>query len=105
VNEHQELIGFFSVHHEDETLVLGLGLHPAYTGKGLGTAFVQAGLDFGTQHFTFSTFRRRVATFNQRAIRVYEHLGFTAEKVVWQQTNGGRDEFLQMRNPHGSPGD
>jgi ribosomal-protein-alanine N-acetyltransferase len=97
VNEHQELIGFFSFEQEDDTIVLGFGLHPEYTGKGLGTAFVRAGLGFGAKCFTPSTFRLSVATFNQRAIRVYEHLGFVAEKVFLQQTNGGTYEFLQMR--------
>lgn len=99
VNEHYELIGFFSFYQEADTVILGLGLHPEYTGKGFGGVFVQAGIDFGNQVFQPSTFRLSVAMFNRRAIRVYEHLGFTAEKVFMQQTNGGQYEFLQMSKP------
>lgn len=97
VNEHQALIGFFSFEQENDTIVLGFGLRLEFTGKGLGTAFVRAGLEFGAKRYRPSTFRLSVATFNLRAIRVYEHLGFVAEKLVQQQTNGGTYEFLQMR--------
>jgi ribosomal-protein-alanine N-acetyltransferase len=99
LNECNELIGFFSFHQEHDTIIIGLGLRPDHTGKGLGREFVQAGLEFGKHQFRPVRFRLSVATFNQRAIRAYEQLGFTPDKVFMQQTNGGEYEFLQMTKP------
>ena len=40
-----------------------------------------------------------VATFNKRAITVYERAGFTAVHVFMHATNGGEWEFVEMRRP------
>lgn len=98
-NELNELIGFFSFEPEHDTLIIGLGLRPDLIGKGLGREFIQAGLEFGKHRFHPARFRLSVATFNQRAIQVYEQFGFTPDKVFMQQTNGGKYEFLQMTKP------
>ena len=41
-------------------------------------------------------FRLIVATFNQRAIRVYGKAGFKPDKIFMNETNGGEYEYLQM---------
>jgi len=76
VDERGELVGFFCFEKEDEAVVIGLGLKPDCTGKGLGQAFVEAGLEYAKQNFDPAIFRLSVATFNHRAIRVYEKVGF-----------------------------
>ena len=96
VDECGELIGFFSFEKENEVVVIGLGLRPDCTGEGLGQAFVEAGLEYAKQKFAPSTFRLNVATFNQRAIRVYEKVGFKPDGVFMHETNGGQYEFLRM---------
>jgi len=96
VDECGELIGFFSFEKENEVVVIGLGLRPDCTGEGLGQAFVEAGLEYAKLEFTPSTFRLNVATFNQRAIRVYEKVGFKPDGVFMHETNGGQYEFLRM---------
>ena len=96
VNERGELIGFFCFEKEDEAVVIGLGLKPDCTGERLGQAFVEAGLEYAKQKFDPATFRLSVATFNQRAIRVYEKVGFKADGVFMNETNGGQYEFLRM---------
>ena len=95
-----DLIGFFSFKwREPETLRIGLGLHPERTGQGLGGAFVQAGLDHARSHFEPKHFVLWVATFNRRAIKVYERAGFTAVRVFMHSTNGGDWEFVEMQRP------
>lgn len=96
VNEHGKLVGFFCFDQEDEAIVVGLGLSPEFTGSGLGQAFVEAGLEYARQKFRPAVFRLSVATFNQRAIRVYEKVGFKPDGMFIQETNGGQYEFLRM---------
>jgi RimJ/RimL family protein N-acetyltransferase len=71
---------FFSVHTEDgaiagfyffaergDAIFYGLGLRPDLTGRGLGLAFVTAGLDFAREHFGATRFVLDVAEFNERS--------------------------------------
>jgi ribosomal-protein-alanine N-acetyltransferase len=95
-----ELIGYFSFKRkESRTLDIGLGLRPDRTGQGLGGAFLQAGLDYARARFEPANFALSVATFNRRAIVVYERAGFTAIRVFMHSTNGGEWEFVEMRRP------
>jgi ribosomal-protein-alanine N-acetyltransferase len=96
VNNAQELIGYFSFEFQEEAIIVGLGLKPSYTGKELGTAFVTAGLGFAIQHFHPKKFCLEVATFNERAIRVYEKVGFILDHLFMNRTNGGDYEFAYM---------
>jgi [ribosomal protein S18]-alanine N-acetyltransferase len=50
-NEEHELVGFFVFKPDGQTVEVGLGLRPDMTGKGLGRAFITAGLTFGREHF------------------------------------------------------
>ena len=96
VDECNELIGFFCFEQDNGVVTIGLGLRPDRTGKGLGQAFVEAGLEFAKEKFSPTMFSLSVVTFNQRAIRIYERVGFKADKVFISETNGGRYEFLRM---------
>ena len=98
-NEENELAGFFSFHQAEQTIEIGLGLRPDLTGKGLGRAFIDAGLAFGRERFSAKTWSLSVATFNRRAIRLYEQVGFTPLNTFMQSTNGGAYEFLRMMRP------
>ncbi len=61
----------------DETVLdIGLGLNPLLCGNGLGSEFLMECISFGKQRFNASNIRLTVASFNQRAIKVYERIGF-----------------------------
>lgn len=91
------LVGFFSFIDEGgEELTVGLGLRPDLTGRGFGEGFVRAGLRFGRETLGAEGFRLSVATFNRRAIRVYEKVGFRAENEFVQSSGGEEQEFLRM---------
>jgi [ribosomal protein S18]-alanine N-acetyltransferase len=98
-NEENELVGFFDFKPDGQTVEVGLGLRPDLTGRGLGRAFITAGLTFGQELFSVEVWSLRVATFNTRAIRLYEHAGFTRLNTFLQHTNGGEYEFLRMVRP------
>lgn len=103
-----DLVGFFAygtagevegfgeprLYGPDRVLTIGLGLRPDLTGRGLGLAFVEAGLVFARERFAPAAFRLFVLTFNERAIRVYERAGFETARVI-QRPDGL--EFLEMR--------
>ena len=95
-----ELIGFFSFkQREPGTIEVGLGLRPDHTGRGLGLAFVEAGLDEARGRLAPQEFSLAVATFNRRAITVYERAGFREVRRYMHHTNGGDWEFVEMRRP------
>jgi ribosomal-protein-alanine N-acetyltransferase len=93
------LVGHFSFRPEGRTLVVGLGLRPDLTGQGLGGDFLSAGLDYGRERFAPEEFSLAVATFNERAIKVYERAGFERVRVYMHETNGANWEFAEMRRP------
>ena len=75
--------------YSDPAIDIGLGLAPALTGRGLGAIVLQAILDFAKTTFQSPAARLTVARFNQRAIRLYDRLGFeptqefTHERVAY----------------------
>jgi len=92
----EDLVGFFCFDQEKDVVIIGLGLRPDLTGKGLGHAFFEAGLDFARKKYNAKTFVLDVATFNRRAINVYRKSGFEVDEVLTKDTNSGQHEFLRM---------
>lgn len=106
----EELVGYFcfgtsalvwasdkpSLYIQERVLPIGLGLRPDRTGRGLGLAFVNAGLEFARQAFAPTQFCLYVFPWNERAIRVYERAGFQRGRIVLQQRENGSREFLEM---------
>jgi ribosomal-protein-alanine N-acetyltransferase len=97
-DEAGSLIGFFHYKRpHGASLEIGLGLHPEWTGQGLGRSFLEAGLQYARRRFAPKQFTLSVATFNRRAITVYERAGFAPVRVFTHWTNGGEWEFIEMR--------
>lgn len=98
VKDNNEVIGFFSFNQTGSNAVdIGLGMRPDLTGNGNGQAFLVAGLAFAKAAYNSATFTLSVATFNQRAIKVYKNLGFIELNTFMQDTNGSRYEFVKMK--------
>ena len=95
-NEENELVGLFVFKRDSQTVEVGLGLRPDLTGKGLGRTFLNAGLAFGQEHFPVKVWSLSVATFNKRAIHLYEQVGFTPLNTFMHHTNDAEFEFLRM---------
>ncbi len=110
-DERGELVGYFcfgedarvragrrlGIYEREPALDVGLGMRPDLTGQGLGEEFVRAGLRFAKETYSPSAFRLTVATFNRRAIRVYERAGFEAVETFGAPTRDGGREWLLMR--------
>lgn len=76
-------------------LDIGLGLHPDRVGQGYGRAFVSAILDFATSTFAPPAMRLTVAVFNQRAVRLYQALGFVGTARFFHH----QTEYLVLMKP------
>jgi ribosomal-protein-alanine N-acetyltransferase len=92
------LVGYFQYKRpHGPRLEIGLGLHPDWTGRGLGQDFVEAGLDYARRRYAPDEFVFAVAAFNRRAITVYERVGFARSRTYMHRTAGREWEFIEMR--------
>jgi RimJ/RimL family protein N-acetyltransferase len=98
-DEDGELVGFFEYQPRGDELHIGLGLRPDRTGKGLGRAFMEAGIDFGRELYSPTTLSLEVAKFNDRARLVYEGIGFTITGEKTHTIQGEAYPFHDMTRP------
>jgi len=91
------LDAFWYFDRHDDVVEVGIGLRPDLTGRGLGESFLRAQLEHASQQWRPATFRLFVAAWNERAIRLYERLGF---REVARETRHfelvGDHEFIRM---------
>lgn len=88
--------------YDDTALDTGGGLRPSLTGHGvgLGRAVIAAGLDFGRTTFAPAAFRVTVASFNARARRTVESLGFEQVGSFAALRDGRRfDVLVRVERP------
>ncbi len=91
------LVGFVELMPgEPGEVEIGLGLRPECTDRGLGLPFVEHVCSWVSDRVDPGRLVLRVATFNARAIRVYERAGFTTEGTEIRDAYGVRTEFLRM---------
>jgi ribosomal-protein-alanine N-acetyltransferase len=92
-----ELVGFFEFVVLAGEVEIGLGLRPDLTGLGLGPAYIESGLAFARDRWAPVRFALDVYPWNERAIRAYEHGGFTrGDRYVRSFDDGNEREFLRM---------
>lgn len=90
--------------YSDIRLDIGLGLKPELTSRGLGFDYLTSAIQFLEEQYDVHDFQLAVATFNERAIKVYERVGFN-KGIVFKSKVGEQDvDFLSMNLPlHGTP--
>lgn len=91
-----KLAGYFCVFQQGTEIEIGLGLRPDLCGRGMGSEFTTAILEYMDSHYHCEKYVLHVALFNQRAIKTYRRCGFQDAKVFMQETNGGVYDFLRM---------
>lgn len=105
VDQDNELIGYFCTGisaqvpagnkisaYTEEQIDIGIGLKPNLTGKGFGTTFFSFILHDIQGTHPNTNLRLTVATFNKRAIRLYEKFGFVKQKKFESEVT----EFITM---------
>lgn len=96
-DEHNRLIGNCGFEYIDEFFCVGVQMRPDITGKGFGTEFVKAIVEFGKQKYNLEHMDLMVTKFNKRAIRVYEKLGFKVVEEFVNTIRGNDYDFMTMR--------
>ncbi len=96
-DEENKLIGNCSFDYDDNQYMFGIQMRPDLTGKGMGTEIVKAILEFGKEKYKFDNIELLVAKFNERAIRVYEKLGFEKVDEFMLHVNNEDKEFIAMK--------
>jgi ribosomal-protein-alanine N-acetyltransferase len=98
LNENHELVGWASFYTENDEFWLSLGLRPDLTSKGLGEEFVLQCVGYAASHYelTKRATKLHVALFNQRAIKVYQRVGFIETDKIIRDTHVGQLDFIEM---------
>ncbi|MDN4525015.1 GNAT family N-acetyltransferase [Fictibacillus fluitans] len=78
--------------YKKDALDIGLGMNPELTGQGNGSLFLSFILEYLEGQSRDRAFRLTVASFNKRAIRLYEKFGFR-EIFAFHR---GEAEFIVM---------
>lgn len=86
----------FGVYDFKDITDIGLGIKPDLCGQGFGFGFLNSGLDFARNMLSSKGFRLTVATFNQRAIKVYQRIGFKKANSFERISDDRTVEFWVM---------
>ena len=82
--------------YDDDALDTGGGLRPDLTGAGRGAEAIATGLAYGWERFRNDAFRVTVASFNARARRAVESLGFRPVARFRASTNDAEYDVLRL---------
>lgn len=95
--EDGELIGFVNILEEENEVFLGIGVHPAYCGRGYGQKIVSAATQISKEKYPGKPLYLEVRTWNERAVRCYKKAGFQIDgEPMDQETSIGAGSFYRM---------
>lgn len=81
----------------DDRICIGVGLKPEYCGKGLGAYFLNDCIKEIKNKFTNPILFVRVRSWNKRAIKAYEKVGFNIlRSYIMEDRFGKNTEFVEL---------
>ena len=83
--------------YKAEALDIGMGIRPDLVGQGRGKDYAQAVIRYGAEHYGARLLRVTIATFNTRAQRVWQKLGF--EPIETFIKTNSEETFVVMTTP------
>ena len=86
VSKDQELVAYGVITNVADTVILGIGLKPKLCGKGLGKDIMKLLIEESKLRFPYTPIALEVRTFNKRAIKCYESIGFEIRKRYRRDT-------------------
>lgn len=96
-SENGQLIGFVNILEEPNEIFIGIGVRPEKCGQGYGRRILSQTIQIAHEKYPDKPLYLEVRTWNQRAIRCYEHAGFTIVTEPYMKTTGsGKGMFYKM---------
>lgn len=92
----KEFFGYFTYIKQGSKIEIGIGMRPDLCGKHMGTDFLTQVESFLYQMFHPRRFCISVASFNQRAIKLYQQCGYEIINTHMRSTNNDMYEFYDM---------
>lgn len=96
VDESSSFCGFVRLRENEGKVVIAVGLKPELCGKGFGSQVMGLLIDECIKRFANMPIKLEVRSFNKRAIKCYEKVGFKEVRTYIRNTLSGEDEYLQM---------
>lgn len=93
-----EVIFYFNMKLMDSGKVyIGVGLKPEYCGKGFGNYFLNDSVKLAKEKYPNAILFLEVRSWNKRAIKSYEKIGFKIVRtVISKDRQGNNTEFVEM---------
>lgn len=92
----EEFVGFFRLVNQGDSIMVGLGLHPDFCGRGYGENLLELMKIHAKNLYENLPLRLEVRSFNIRAIKCYQKLGFSEIAQYVKQTPSGSGNFVLM---------
>lgn len=91
------VIGDIDPYSDKGYIDVGLGIKPSLTGKGDGKRYFEFVLNEAKIRHPDKNIRLTVASFNLRAIKLYENFGFVKDKIFIKKFLKSEREFITMK--------
>lgn len=86
----------YNIYQSKEYMDVGIGLKPEFCGKNQGEEFFNEILNYGTRTFGYKKYRLTVAAYNERAIKLYEKIGFEKHVNFIEYLDDGENNYEVM---------
>ena len=97
VTQKDQLVAYGVITMKNDSVLIGIGLKPSLCGKGLGKEIMRLLIEEGKARFPDAPMALEVRTFNRRAIKCYESIGFEIMDKYRRDTSTVKDaEFYYM---------
>ena len=83
----------------DGVVDVGVGMRPDLVGRGTGSRFASAFLDFAAGRVAAERFRVVVKDWNGRSLRLVERLGFVRTGTHRVERDGGAETYVVLERP------
>ena len=91
------LIGYINLTEKENSVFLGIGVHPDFCGKGYGKKILKEACQLAQELYPDKLQYLEVRTWNKRAINCYKQVGFSIDGNAFERiTDIGKGEFYRM---------
>lgn len=100
----EELIGYGRIFLHEGKAFIGIGLKPTWCGRGYGGPVMVELVKECRRRYPETPIALEVRSFNRRALKCYQKVGFKVKARYHKDTPIGGDDFYYMEyEPHSSP--